>query len=756
MTGSLTTHGYFYKPSYSENGPVAYSLYNSALDATDAELYSIYIDLANLNLLIIDWAPMENQDIFIPGSTYASSTSFTITGDYTSQFVANAKVRFDLGAGALKGSYVVSSSYAALTTTVNIHDSILTNPISGVWVTATRNGLFPYGPGYIVVRDYGVPGQSALSDALSVVGSLDRTIVLTPGTWTISADTTIPSNINLKVEKGAILAISTTKTLTINGTLVAGRYQIFSCTGTGKVILGNGVTEVPPEWWGENTTPGVTDMAPMIQAAIDAHAAYTASPTYLLPVVSLANQRYRLAAALDLTTTYVVGSMQRDGTHIRGTGYGSVGTMLIGDTGNLMLDTCGSDSIDLENLYLTSNAAYAGVAIATPSTVGILQARLTVNPQCQFHTYRNVMIDMHDDITANGGYGTVGIANCQAESVTYDTNFSRANRPAIFTITTAELYGIDSVYQPGGIDTTIVSMGSIKFIGHNNLWTLGRYQPALIWSGVVDFLFSGEITNVTNTGTNDVAISIRSACFNVTVNAVIEALGTVFELKGALLCANCNINSANPLNTSAPVIEVVPSFGYMTESNLLFNLPSSAARDLIHFSAPAGASFFRNTNIKTSQVKANAITTLDATFVDNCTFKNLVIETADEVFNTNARTYDYTDAANVTGFSSFTVKQVFLSIVGDEVTLRFYLKGTSDATDIQLTLPIMSASYPYEQVSLDLKVEDNGTWTGVAGYALINSGSSVATIYKNPAALFTASGEKAAVGTIKYYRQLTY
>jgi hypothetical protein len=79
------------------------------------------------------------------------------------------------------------------------------------------------------------------------------------GTHNITDDLTIPANITLRVERGATLAIATAKTLTINGTLEAGAYQIFSCTGTGKVLFGAGASKaVLADWWDNTDYTAVT------------------------------------------------------------------------------------------------------------------------------------------------------------------------------------------------------------------------------------------------------------------------------------------------------------------------------------------------------------------------------------------------------------------------------------------------------------------------------------------------------------------
>ena len=63
---------------------------------------------------------------------------------------------------------------------------------------------------------------ATLQDALTALGATTAVLRVPKGTCNLDANLTIPPNITLKPERGAILAIATTKTLTINGKLEAG------------------------------------------------------------------------------------------------------------------------------------------------------------------------------------------------------------------------------------------------------------------------------------------------------------------------------------------------------------------------------------------------------------------------------------------------------------------------------------------------------------------------------------------------------
>lgn len=95
-----------------------------------------------------------------------------------------------------------------------------------------------------------------------------QTLRIPRGTWTISTNTTVPSNVTLDIQRGAVFTIATGRTFTINGTINAGGYQIFNCVGTGKVVFASGpINKIYPEWWGA-TGDGTTDDSTAIQAAL--------------------------------------------------------------------------------------------------------------------------------------------------------------------------------------------------------------------------------------------------------------------------------------------------------------------------------------------------------------------------------------------------------------------------------------------------------------------------------------------------------
>lgn len=108
---------------------------------------------------------------------------------------------------------------------------------------------------------------AAITGALNAAGTSEKTIFLAAGIWYIQHSITIPANITLKFEHGAILKISAAKTFTINGNIESSVRQIFS--GAGMVKLGSLIKEAYPQWWGLVGTPNDTNVC---QAALDSGA----------------------------------------------------------------------------------------------------------------------------------------------------------------------------------------------------------------------------------------------------------------------------------------------------------------------------------------------------------------------------------------------------------------------------------------------------------------------------------------------------
>lgn len=122
-----------------------------------------------------------------------------------------------------------------------------TNQGKGIRITSGGTGIEAYELTSAVTVNLATIGDyTDFATMITEVGSTEKTIIVDTAA-AVDDDATIPATMRLDVIKGGSLVIATGKVLTVNGTITAGRYQIFS--GAGTVSFG-GAAMVYPEWWG--------------------------------------------------------------------------------------------------------------------------------------------------------------------------------------------------------------------------------------------------------------------------------------------------------------------------------------------------------------------------------------------------------------------------------------------------------------------------------------------------------------------------
>lgn len=157
------------------------------------------------------------------------------------------------GAGNVVTSGTISVYLAGTSTSATVYTSSTSTTAVNSVTSSTTDGSFEF---YVDRFDYNRDQQFKIILSKSGLTSKTYDYVkiddLVTGTYSISADRTVSTDLGY-VPKGVIYSIATGITLTINGTMDAGDYQIFSCSGTGKVVFSY-KRYVYPEWWGVDGT----------------------------------------------------------------------------------------------------------------------------------------------------------------------------------------------------------------------------------------------------------------------------------------------------------------------------------------------------------------------------------------------------------------------------------------------------------------------------------------------------------------------
>ncbi len=149
------------------------------------------------------------------------------------------------------------------------------------------------------VKLHGATGNGATDDGTAIQNAIAASlpagghIYFPKGTYRIASALTFPTSTNLIFEKGAVLVPDSGVTLTVNGGVDAGLYQIFTGQSSKGVVQGRmQVPHIYPQWWGADGTDATDDTA-AIKKAI---ASLTGGGTIYFPTGT-----YLLSSALDVS-----------------------------------------------------------------------------------------------------------------------------------------------------------------------------------------------------------------------------------------------------------------------------------------------------------------------------------------------------------------------------------------------------------------------------------------------------------------------
>jgi hypothetical protein len=207
---------------------------------------------------------------------------------------------------------------------------------------------------------------SALNSLLTTIGSAQATILFPVGTYKISSNITIPSNVCLWFVKGAMISPDSGKTITINGPIEAGLWQIF--TGSGTIVGTPQSDEFYLQWWG-----GIGDSATDNTAALAA--AVAAVPEG--GVLTIPNGQYNYTS-LEITRSIKIRGTPNTGANATTTN----GTVLMYNGSGTEAIYISKQNVSLEHLYVLneSTSTIDGIVVNGVSAMSCIEfSHVTTN-----------------------------------------------------------------------------------------------------------------------------------------------------------------------------------------------------------------------------------------------------------------------------------------------------------------------------------------------------------------------------------------
>jgi len=154
-------------------------------------------------------------------------------------------------------------------------------------VVGAQQNRPPAGPnaaqsGSVSLKDFGAACNGVTNDYAAWVAAIasfggSRGEIFIPGPSVIGTDLTVPANIALNIPNGGLVIPALTKTVTINGPVRAGAYQIFFASATQTVTMASNFnqSEVYADWWGFPFSDSGVDAVPYLNRIINSVRDYT-------------------------------------------------------------------------------------------------------------------------------------------------------------------------------------------------------------------------------------------------------------------------------------------------------------------------------------------------------------------------------------------------------------------------------------------------------------------------------------------------
>ena len=205
-----------------------------------------------------------------------------------------------------------------------------------ITLSTLRGGSFPSG---VTGTLFNLSGYASLAAAITAIGATEGTLLIDMSD-TLAGNVTVPSTLTLLWFSPSNIIDVDSNTLTINGPIEAGLYEIFT-SNSGTLAINGPTVELYPQWWGA-VGNGSNDDTIAIQSAFDA--LRSIGGVIKFPPVTV---RYKVAGTITLGCSDV---------HVIGSGYSSE---IRQTTDNKRLFfASGKDGITFEDVYCYGVGVY--------------------------------------------------------------------------------------------------------------------------------------------------------------------------------------------------------------------------------------------------------------------------------------------------------------------------------------------------------------------------------------------------------------
>lgn len=114
--------------------------------------------------------------------------------------------------------------------------------------------------------------------------------------------------------------------------------------------------------------------------------------------------------------------------------------------------------------------------------------------------------------------------------------------------------------------------------------------------------------------------------------------------------------------------------------------------------------------------------------------------------------FDHAPSSTITGWSSYSSANIWVTRKGKRVDVIFFIEGTSNSGSTSFTLPYTNRNSNGNYVTVATQCMDNGSLQAAAGLAQMAPNSDVVTCYLTFAGGgWTSSGGKRVAGQLTYF-----